>query len=281
MGSTSNTFHLEIDVEEGEVIEVTLDGWYTDDEKSDENTKDDDIQVSFFEMDNENPPSKPSITGPSVTLHLTDTWFQTSSSDPDDNDKLKYMFDWGDGDDTEWITDHTPGNSPGYDDGEECWAGHAWECTNLGGSYYKVCSFVQDIVPWPEYGMEPKDPVKSKYHNIRVRFFKGIQSAELNMSMTNGNFEFVPQGQPTNPQCDQLGEAVFVDINYDGVYDEIWIDIFETNQTIIDFGISSYDVDYDSSSDTYSADLTDDDQSDFDISSDDIPIDDVSSEYNS
>jgi len=70
-----------------------------------------------------NPPSKPVITGPSTGISSTSYTFNTSSLDPDDDD-IKYGWDW-DGDDTvdEW--------SVFYNSSDTCSMSHTWITTGI------------------------------------------------------------------------------------------------------------------------------------------------------
>jgi len=74
-----------------------------------------------------NPPSKPTISGPSsgrVNLPMT---YSSTTTDPD-NDQIYYWFDWADGTDTGWV-------GP-YDSGETINMSHTW--SNQGTFSIKV-----------------------------------------------------------------------------------------------------------------------------------------------
>ena len=67
----------------------------------------DSIEVEIMENA---PPAKPSIIGPSSGLVGGGIMFSTSTFDPDD-DRIYYMFDWGDGTISEWLGPYTSGIS--------------------------------------------------------------------------------------------------------------------------------------------------------------------------
>jgi hypothetical protein len=68
-------------------------------------TKGDALLVKLASFDNERP-TKPTITGSSKGKPDKNYTFTASSSDPD-GDTLSYMWDWGDGNYSEWLTTST------------------------------------------------------------------------------------------------------------------------------------------------------------------------------
>jgi hypothetical protein len=88
---------------------------------------------TFAIEDDNNPPDSPSIfDGPSEGVVGEEYTFATHTFDPE-NDSIFYLFDWGDGTNSDWL-------GP-FDSGQLCSAQHAWE--NPGN--YSIAVKAKDI----------------------------------------------------------------------------------------------------------------------------------------
>ena len=107
------------------------------------------------------PPTKPSIDGPSSGITDTDYTFDCMSTDPDD-DQIYYLFDWGDETDSDWF-------GP-FDSGDIVSLKHNW----ISKGTYEVKVKAKDIYGLQSEWSDPLSisiPKNKQYFNLQLLRF--------------------------------------------------------------------------------------------------------------
>jgi hypothetical protein len=112
-GTTSDYYGWSVSIQEvsTQYIQVYV-GAYADD-----NSNGNDAGSAYFYQYINNPPTSPTITGPTTGKINIATDYNVTATDPDE-DQISYFIDWGDGTNSGWI-------GP-YSSGEEITRSHTW-----------------------------------------------------------------------------------------------------------------------------------------------------------